>query len=114
MMKRIFALLLCAATLLASLSFVGCDMSSNKKKTEKKEEDKRRKSKFLGILPAIGAVIAFILTEDMRLPMILVDKWTLLMLIILAVNLILAFLTRNKDKEKDEEKENFNQSRIVY
>lgn len=40
MMKRIFALLLCAATLLASLSFVGCDLSSNKKKTEKKEEDK--------------------------------------------------------------------------
>ena len=40
MMKRIFALLLCAATLLASLSFVGCDMSSNNKKKEKKEEDK--------------------------------------------------------------------------
>ena len=35
MMKRIFALLLCAATLLASLSFVGCDMSSNNKKKEK-------------------------------------------------------------------------------
>ena len=40
MMKRIFALLLCAATLLASLTFVGCDMSSNKKKNDKKEEDK--------------------------------------------------------------------------
>ena len=40
MMKRIFALLLCAATLLASLTFVGCDMSSNKKKKDTKEEDK--------------------------------------------------------------------------
>ena len=40
MMKRIFALLLCAATLLASLSFVGCDVSGNNKKKEKKEEDK--------------------------------------------------------------------------
>ena len=40
MMKRIFALLLCAATLLASLSFVGCDVSGNNKKKEKTEEDK--------------------------------------------------------------------------
>ena len=39
MMKRIFALLLCAATLLTSLVFTGCDLSSDKKKKEK-EEDK--------------------------------------------------------------------------
>ena len=38
MMKRIFALLLCAATLLTCLSFVGCEFE-DKKKTEK-EEDK--------------------------------------------------------------------------
>ncbi len=39
MMKRIFALLLCAATLLTSLIFTGCDLGSDKKKKEK-EEDK--------------------------------------------------------------------------
>ncbi|MBR5124271.1 MAG: hypothetical protein IKU90_03995 [Clostridia bacterium] len=38
MTKRIFALLLCAATLLTSLSFVGCEFK-DKKKTQK-EEDK--------------------------------------------------------------------------
>ena len=43
MMKRIFALLLCAATLLASLSFVGCDMSSNNKKKEKQLEKLKKK-----------------------------------------------------------------------
>ena len=37
MMKRIFALLLCAATLLTSLTFIGCD---DEDKKEKKEEDK--------------------------------------------------------------------------
>ena len=37
MTKRIFALLLCAATLLTSLAFVGCDNKDNKKE---KEEDK--------------------------------------------------------------------------
>lgn len=40
MMKRIFALLLCAATLLTSLAFVGCDMSGNDSKKTEKEEDK--------------------------------------------------------------------------
>ena len=39
MMKRIFALLLCAATLLTCFAFVGCEFE-DKKKTEKKEEDK--------------------------------------------------------------------------
>ena len=39
MMKRIFALLLCAATLLTSLAFVGCD-SNNKDDKKEKEEDK--------------------------------------------------------------------------
>ena len=34
------------------------------------------------IIPAVGAVIAFILTEDMRHQMVLVDQWTLLMAII--------------------------------
>ena len=40
MMKRIFALLLCAATLLTSLTFVGCDLGSKKKKNNKEDEDK--------------------------------------------------------------------------
>ena len=39
MMKRIFALLLCAATLLTCFAFVGCEFE-DKKKTEKTEEDK--------------------------------------------------------------------------
>ena len=36
MMKRIFALLLCAATLLTSLAFVGCDSEDKKEKEEDK------------------------------------------------------------------------------
>ena len=38
MMKRIFALLLCAATLLTSLAFVGCDDEDKKEKEEEKRE----------------------------------------------------------------------------
>ena len=36
----------------------------------------------LEILAVVFAVIAFILTENMRLPMVLIDKWTPLMLVI--------------------------------
>ena len=38
--------------------------------------------RLFSLLPAIAAVAAFILTEDMRLPMTMVDRWTVLMLVI--------------------------------
>ena len=72
-------------------------------KEEEEDEDKRKKSKFLGLIPAIGSVIFFILTEDMRNPMILTDKYTLAMVVILLVNFLLAYLTRNKKKDDDNE-----------
>lgn len=55
------------------------------------------------LLPAIGAVIAFILTEDMRNPMILVDRWTLLMVIIAVIQIVVAVLSRKKTEEPEEE-----------
>ncbi len=33
----------------------------------------------LSLAALLGSVVAFLLTEDMRLPMVLVDKWTWLM-----------------------------------
>ena len=54
------------------------------------------------LLPAILSVIAFILTEDMRNPMILVDRWTLLMVIIAVVQILVAFFSK-KETEKSEE-----------
>ena len=46
------------------------------------EEELKRKGliRLLSILPALLAVITFMLTENMRNPMVFVDKWTLLML----------------------------------
>ncbi len=54
------------------------------------------------LLPAILSVIVFILTEDMRNPMILVDRWTLLMVIIAVVQILVAFFSK-KETEKPEE-----------
>lgn len=74
------------------------------------EEDNRGKKMFAaktaGILTAIAAVIVFILTEDMTLPMIMIDKWTLLMVIMLAVQIIAAVMNKKAaEVEEDEESE---------
>lgn len=76
---------------------------------EDEEEENKRKNKglfrLLSIIPALVAIIAFILTEDMTNPMIIIDRWTIVMLIIALVQLVVALASRKKDKEDDEENE---------
>ncbi|MCR4607373.1 MAG: InlB B-repeat-containing protein, partial [Oscillospiraceae bacterium] len=68
------------------------------------EEDKKRKwTKLLGIIPALAAIITFLLTEDMSAKMVIVDKWTILMAIYAVAGGALAYFTRNKKDEKKEE-----------
>ena len=60
----------------------------------------------LEALDVVLAVIAFILTEDMRLPMVLIDKWTPLMLILLGICWVIDFrLARYRSKVLAEEEE---------
>ena len=60
--------------------------------------------RLLSLIPAIAAIIIFILTEDMTLPMQLVDKWTLLMVVILIIQIIVAiFAKKKKDEEEGDE-----------
>ena len=54
------------------------------------------------LLPAIGSVIAFILTENMRNPMVLVDRWTLLMVIIAVIQVLVMMLSKKKVEETEE------------
>jgi len=44
------------------------------------------------LIMAIIAVIVYILTEDMRLPMILIDRWTLIHAVILTIEIIAVIL----------------------
>ena len=62
----------------------------------------------LELVVSIAALIAFILTEDMRLPMILIDRWTPLMLLLLLVCWLLDLLLiryRKKVRAEEEEEE---------
>lgn len=56
------------------------------------------------LIDSIAAIIAFLLTEDMRLPMILVDRWTPLMIVLMLICWILDVrLMRYRDKVLAEE-----------
>ena len=71
------------------------------------EEEKKKRErvgwKLLEIVPFLFGTILFFLTENMRLPMILVDKWTILMAITLLIGITLALLTRQKTPKEETE-----------
>ncbi len=72
------------------------------------DEKKRKRRKLLGLIPAIVAIIAFVLTEDIFSPMAFVDKWTILMIIILVVEALVCYFTRKKDEDQKSDKGELN------
>ena len=70
-------------------------------------EDKTNRKGFtrvMSLIPAVGAAIIFILTENMNNPMILTDRWTILMAVILLIQAIVAiFAKKSEDEDEDEE-----------
>ena len=56
------------------------------------------------LISAIAAVLLFLLTEDMRLPMVLIDRWTPIMLLILGITWVTDVrLARYRKKRNAEE-----------
>ena len=73
----------------------------NKRKEDEEIQIKNKMiGRIIGIIVAIITGFIFLITEDMSLPMILVDKWTLLMIILLIVQLIIMILCKHKKIEK--------------
>ncbi len=62
-------------------------------------------AKIAGAVAGVAAPITFILTEDMSLPMQMIDKWTLLMLVMLAAQIVTAILNKRASKLDDEDDE---------
>ena len=73
--------------------------------TEQKDVKKKGLLRLIDIIPAAVAVITFILTEDMSADMVLTDKWTLLMVVILLVDVVVGIFTKKTVKDADEEEE---------
>jgi hypothetical protein len=83
------------------------DREKNGKKEDGDEadEDKRSRNALrLGsVIPAAASVIIFCVTENVKNPMILADKWTLLMVVLFAAELLLAYLVAKKEENWDED-----------
>ena len=68
-------------------------------------EDKRKANiaKIIAALVAIASVIVFIFTEDMTATMTWIDKWTILMAIILIGEFIIDYYIHKKSQNNEEE-----------
>ncbi|MEG0527640.1 MAG: InlB B-repeat-containing protein, partial [Longicatena sp.] len=104
-----WALINLICSILTVLLVIVIVLGKRKKEEEDEDEDetiayKRRKwTMIAGAVVALGSVITFILTENIFLPMILVDKWTLLMAAILLVQVVVLVLAKKWKKEDNEE-----------
>ncbi|MBR2511752.1 MAG: hypothetical protein IKE49_01650, partial [Firmicutes bacterium] len=83
----------------------GYDGAESNGNGEENDGSRNRRFRFFSIIPAVCAVVAFILTEDMTKVMQLNDKWTPLMAVITIVQMVVFLLCqgRNDDDKKDEQ-----------
>ena len=96
---------------------------SKRKKDEEEDEDEQvveseeddeetstrhRRWKVVAGIDAIVSVVVFIFTENITLPMQLVDKWTILMVVFLLVSVVSTYFARkwHEEDEDDESSEN--------
>ncbi len=111
-------LLLTVATALASGALlVGYFLRKKKEEEEEREEryehrtetatrlKRKGPARLFSIPVAVLAVIVFILTEDMSLPMTIVDEWTVLMLLIFIGQMIVTLLSRKKFVQDEDEQD---------
>ena len=96
-------LLTALLSLIMLIRYFGKRREEDEQTGEENEIKRKGLARIASLIPAIGAIIAFILTEDMSLPMIMVDRWTLLMVIILAIQVGVAIVARKKKDDSEEE-----------
>ena len=71
---------------------------------EEANELKRRKwTKVIGVIVAIVSVVVFFITEDMSMPMVMTDKWTLLMVVMAVINLVVLAIGRKWKQDDDQD-----------
>ena len=84
------------------------DDEDNMYKEEDENDDRDKKmfaAKAAGALAGVAAPITFFLTEDMSLPMAMIDKWTVLMAAMLAVQVVAAIFNKKASELDDDDEE---------
>ena len=109
LVNLILMLLTVLASLLLLIGYLGKKKHTERDEYGNKRIDYTRNKKgfwrVASLIPAIAAVIAFVLTENMKLPMIMVDRWTLLMAVIAVLQLIVAVMSKKQKESQDDEDE---------
>ena len=109
LVNLILMLLTVLASLLLLIGYLGKKKHTERDEYGNKRIDYTRNKKgfwrVASLIPAVAAVIAFVLTENMKLPMIMVDRWTLLMAVIAVLQLIVAVMSKKQKESQDEENE---------
>lgn len=125
--NKAWALINLIASIITAILAIVLLLSKHKKDNDDEEEDeeyayqyqtsdeeeepeqltRKRRWKVAGTLVAIVSIILFILTEDIRQPMRLVDKWTIIMVILMLLNIVTLYFGRkwHEPDEEDEEEE---------
>ncbi len=83
------------------------DKQMEKAETEEEKEEVKHRGvmRLMSIIPAVVAVIVFILTEDMTLPMTIVDDWTWLMAAIAIAQVVVATFSKKHIEYNDEDQD---------
>ena len=85
--------------------------------TGEQEEDqifkRKRIARILSIIPAIGSIVLFVLTQDLTQPMAIFDNWSIVFGIIGIINIVLAIATKTTKNDDDEEQQQTPQSGFV-
>ena len=89
-------------SLIMMIRYFRARREENEAMGEMNEGSRKGVLRLASVIPAIGAIAAFLLTENMANPMILTDGWTVLMLVILAIQTGVALLVAKKDNDEEE------------
>ena len=92
-------------TVLISLILLIMAIINKRKEDDDLEIKNKMPGRIISIIIAILSIIIFIFTENMSLPMIWVDKWTLLMVLIFIVQFLIMILCKHKEEEIEEDEE---------
>ena len=89
-------------SLIMMIRYFRARREENEEMGEMNEGSRKGVLRLASVIPAIGAIAAFLLTENMANPMILTDGWTVLMLVILAIQTGVALLVAKKNNNEEE------------
>ena len=103
--KEHLALINLLATISSILFGLLLLISKNEKENEDGTQKRSKVWKIVAVIDALLSIVVFVLTENMKQPMVLVDKWTMLMILFTLISIV-SFAFGRKYHEEDEKAEN--------